>query len=82
AVGAPATREGASGAAVTLAPGAAAHATLHTANQGVSDSGCRARHDLLKVYPPGSTEPLTLRDDRVRVCGDTFAVTTMKTSAS
>ncbi|WWQ68247.1 DUF4232 domain-containing protein [Streptomyces sp. Q6] len=79
-VGAPATREGAAGAPVALRPGRAAHATLHTLNEGVSDAGCRGEHDLLKIYPPGSYDPVTLRDSRVRVCGGTFTVTAVAPS--
>ncbi|WP_372348123.1 DUF4232 domain-containing protein [Streptomyces sp. KL116D] len=80
-VGVPAEREGPAGPAVALAPGRAAHVTLHTVNRGVSDAGCWGRHDLLKIYPPGSTDPLTLRDGQVRVCGDMFTVTTTRSAA-
>ncbi|MEV5612748.1 DUF4232 domain-containing protein [Streptomyces sp. NPDC052225] len=79
-VGAPATREGGKGAPVTLAPGRAAHTTLHTLNEGVSDAGCWRGHDLIKIYPPGSYDPLTLRDSHVRVCGGRFTVTAMTVS--
>ncbi|EST37142.1 hypothetical protein N566_14600 [Streptomycetaceae bacterium MP113-05] len=80
-IGEPADREGDRGDAVTLKPGQAAHADLHTVNKGVSDAGCWDRPDLLKIYPPGSRDALTLRTDEVRVCGDTFTVTGLTASS-
>ncbi|WP_194293295.1 DUF4232 domain-containing protein [Actinomadura macrotermitis] len=76
-IGRPATHEGAQGQTVRLAPGGSATAVLHTANKGVSDKPCWPVPDLLKIYPPGRTEPLTLRTDRPEVCGDVFTVTAM-----
>ncbi|MGW2836247.1 DUF4232 domain-containing protein [Streptomyces sp. NPDC001493] len=75
AVGVPATHEGTAGTSTALGPGRTAEVTLHTNNQGVSDSPCWSRPDYLKVYPPGSTRALTLRTTEPLVCGDRFTTT-------
>lgn len=80
-VGRPATREGAAGGAVTLAPGASAHAVLHTINDGLKDAPCWKSAQLVQAYPPGSTEAMTARTSGLRVCGDEFTVTTVSTGA-
>lgn len=77
-IGEPATREGRQLKAVKLAPGAGAHATLHTLNKGIKGSACRPAPSLLKIYPPGSKDALTLRASAPVVCGDTFTVTAMR----
>lgn len=74
-IGVPATREGTAGKRTELGPGGTAEVTLHTANQGVSDSPCWGRPDYLKVYPPGSTRALTLRTTQPLVCGGRFTTT-------
>ncbi|WP_328718021.1 DUF4232 domain-containing protein [Streptomyces sp. NBC_00247] len=75
AVGVPATHEGTAGTRTAIGPGGTAEVTLHTNNEGVSDSPCWGRPDYLKVYPPGSTRALTLRTADPRVCGDRFTTT-------
>jgi hypothetical protein len=79
-IGAPATREGGAGGSVRLAPGAEAHSEVHTLNRGVGGP-CRAKGELLRVYPPGSREAMTTRATDFRVCGDTFTVTTVSAGA-
>lgn len=75
AVGVPATHEGTAGTRTAIGPGGTAEVTLHTTNEGVSDSPCWSRPDYLKVYPPGSTRALTLRTAQPLVCGDRFTTT-------
>ncbi|MGW2278603.1 DUF4232 domain-containing protein [Streptomyces sp. NPDC001770] len=75
AVGVPATHEGKAGTRTAIGPGGTAEVTLHTNNEGVSDSPCWSRPDYLKVYPPGSTRALTLRTAQPLVCGDRFTTT-------
>ncbi|WP_239096659.1 DUF4232 domain-containing protein [Streptomyces sp. SID11385] len=79
-IGAPAKREGGAGAGVRLAPGGKAHSEVHTLNGGVGGP-CRAKGELLRVYPPGSREAMTTRAGNFRVCGDTFTVTTVSAGA-
>ncbi|MEW2347691.1 DUF4232 domain-containing protein [Streptomyces sp. NPDC006684] len=79
-IGAPAKREGGAGSSVRLAPGAKAHSEVHTLNGGVGGP-CRAKGELLRVYPPGSREAMTTRAGDFRVCGDTFTVTTLSAGA-
>ncbi|MFE3882457.1 DUF4232 domain-containing protein [Streptomyces lydicus] len=78
AVGKPATRGGGSGAAVRLQPGQSAHVLLHTLNEGVSDTPCWDRSQLVFVYPPGSKEPMTTGSAGLRVCGGRFDVTAVE----
>lgn len=77
-IGQPATRDGAEGAAVTLQPGGAASATLHTAN-GPIGGPCEPTSATMKVFPPGSTEALTFAASYT-VCGG-FSVTTLVAGA-
>lgn len=78
-IGQPATRDGAEGAAVTLQPGGAASATLHTAN-GPIGGPCEAASASMKVFPPGSTEAITFAASYT-VCGG-FSVTTLVAGAN
>ncbi len=80
-IGRPAGREGGAGQAVTLAPGASAHAVLHTVNEGRKGSGCWKGADLVQAYPPGSTESMTTRGSGLRVCGNAFTVSTLSPAA-
>ena len=73
------TRDGAEGAAVTLQPGGAASATLHTAN-GPIGGPCEAASASMKVFPPGSTEAITFAASYT-VCGG-FSVTTLVAGAN
>ena len=61
-VGAPATREGAETAAVTVQPGAAAASLLTITNTGVHDPAQCSPTDVrgLRIYPPGETAALFL----------------------
>jgi hypothetical protein len=77
-IGKPATREGAAGGSVRLQPGQSAHAVLHTVNDGVSDTPCWSKSQIVYVYPPGSKESMTTHSDGLRVCGGRFAVTTVE----
>ncbi|MFD5752361.1 DUF4232 domain-containing protein [Streptomyces sp. NPDC127033] len=79
-IGRPATREGGTLPAVTLAPGAAAHITLHTLNKGIKGSSCWARPSLLQIYPPDSKDAMTLATSQPVVCGDTFTVSAVSAS--
>ncbi|WP_329204504.1 DUF4232 domain-containing protein [Streptomyces sp. NBC_00683] len=74
-IGVPAGREGGMRDQTVIGPGRTAGVTLHTLNQGIEDSGCWDRPDYLRVYPPGSTEALTLRAPQLRICGDRFTTT-------
>lgn len=74
-IGAPAEREGPALPQKVIQPGKTAEVTLHTANQGVTDSPCWDRPDYLKVYPPGSKDALTLRTAQPQVCADRFTTT-------
>ncbi|MGW6241839.1 DUF4232 domain-containing protein [Streptomyces sp. NPDC055094] len=77
-IGRPATREGGQLPAVTLARGGTADVTLHTLNKGIKGSSCWAAPSLLKIYPPGSKDAMTLRTSTPVVCGDTFTVTAVR----
>lgn len=78
-IGLPATRDGAEGAAVTIQPGGAASATLHTAN-GPIGGPCEPTSATMKVFPPGSTEAITFAASYT-VCGG-FSVTTLVAGAN
>lgn len=78
AVGEPATRAGGVGGVVRLQPGQSAHAVLHTVNEGVSDTPCWAKSQIVYVYPPGSKESMTTGSDGLRVCGGRFDVTAVE----
>ncbi|AJT62174.1 DUF4232 domain-containing protein [Streptomyces chattanoogensis] len=80
-VGKPATRSGSAGGAVRLQPGQSAHAVLHTVNDGVSDTPCWKKSQLVFVYPPGSKEPMTTGSGGLRVCGGAFDVSTVEAGA-
>ncbi|MEU5545719.1 DUF4232 domain-containing protein [Streptomyces sioyaensis] len=82
AVGKPATREGAAGAAVTLAPGKSAHAVLHTITKGMKGSGCWPAGASVQAFPPGSKESMTARASGLQVCGDEFTVTALAPGAA
>ncbi|WP_328473280.1 DUF4232 domain-containing protein [Streptomyces sp. NBC_00448] len=73
-IGKPAGRQGPRGAAVGLKPGASVEADLHTLNQGVDGDSCWRRPTLLKAYPPGSKDAMTLATGDPVVCGGTFDV--------
>jgi hypothetical protein len=73
-IGRPADRTGARGAAVRLDPGETVEADLHTLNRGLRDGGCWRTPTLIMVYPPGSTDAMTLATGDPVVCGDTFEV--------
>ncbi|AXG82089.1 DUF4232 domain-containing protein [Streptomyces paludis] len=76
-IGRPATQEGERLPAVTLAPGGVALTTLHTLNKGIKGPSCWQAPSLIRIYPPGSTDAMTLRSAEPVVCGDTFTVTAM-----
>ncbi|MFI0786050.1 DUF4232 domain-containing protein [Streptomyces lydicus] len=81
-IGKPATREQGAGGPVRLAPGASAHAVLHTINEGLKGSGCWKSADLVQAYPPGSKEAMTAHTSGLRVCGDEFSVTAVAPGTS
>lgn len=58
-LGQPASRSGAEGATLTVAPGASVSAILHTANAGQSADPCVGPSTSVKVYPPDNTQALT-----------------------
>lgn len=74
-IGQPATREGAEGATVTLAANGTASAVLHTANGIAGDTPCAPASESIRVYPPDSTEAITIRG-QFTACGG-FSVSTM-----
>jgi hypothetical protein len=76
-IGSPATREGPHLEGVNLTPGGSAQVTLHTLNRGIKGSSCWKQPSLLKIYPPGSKDALTLRTSSPLVCGGTFTVTSV-----
>ncbi|MFD8980355.1 DUF4232 domain-containing protein [Streptomyces sp. NPDC059564] len=71
-VGKPADRDGQVPAAVSLAPGRSATATLHTTN-GPIGGPCLPKGAFLKVYPPASTEAVLLNTP-FQVCSNLFTV--------
>lgn len=73
-IGRPAVRRGAGAATVRLAPGQTVEADLHTLNEGVKSGGCWRAPTLIMVYPPGSTDSMTLATSNPVVCGGTFDV--------
>jgi hypothetical protein len=81
-IGVPATHEGGRLPGVRLAPSGSAQAVLHTLNKGVKGSGCWPAPSILKVYPPGSKDAMTLRSSLPVVCGDTFTVTSVQAGES
>lgn len=81
-IGAPATHEGGARGIVRLGAGQTAHATLHTLNRGVKGGSCWETPAMLQAYPPGSRESMTLRSSSPRVCGNTFTVTSIASSAA
>ncbi len=76
-IGRPAAREGAAGGPVKLAPGATVEADLHTLDRGIKGDGCWRTPTLLKAYPPGSRDAMTLTTRSPVICGDTFDVGTV-----
>ena len=67
-IGQPATREGAEGSGVSLAPNGSASALLHTSN-GIGGSGtCTPRASAIRVYPPDNTEAIMVPSEFV-ACG-------------
>jgi hypothetical protein len=73
-IGKPADRQGPGGQAVRIAAGQTVQADLHTLNKGVKGGSCWRQPTFLMVYPPGSTESMTLATSSPLVCGDTFDV--------
>jgi hypothetical protein len=73
-IGKPADRTRVKPAAVRIAPGQTVEADLHTLNQGVKGDSCWRKPTLIMVYPPGSTDSMTLATSNPVVCGDTFDV--------
>jgi hypothetical protein len=70
-IGDPADREQIGYQPVTLAPGASASDTIHTANQ---QGTCLPASTTLRIYPPGSRQAL-LVPGRIAVCEGVFTVT-------
>jgi len=67
-IGQPATREGAEGSVVSLAPNGSASALMHTSN-GIGGSGtCTPRASAIRVYPPDNTEAIIVPSELV-ACG-------------
>ncbi|MYS23188.1 Protein of unknown function, partial [Streptomyces sp. DvalAA-14] len=77
-IGKPADRQGPAGTAVRIASGQTVQANLHTLNKGIKGNSCWGKPTFLKVYPPGSTESLTLATSSPLVCGDTFDVSAVQ----
>ncbi|CAG7646950.1 DUF4232 domain-containing protein [Actinacidiphila bryophytorum] len=73
-IGRPADRTRVKPAAVRITPGQTVEADLHTLNQGVKGDSCWRKPTLIMVYPPGSTDSMTLATSNPVVCGDTFDV--------
>ncbi|MFG1810536.1 DUF4232 domain-containing protein [Streptomyces sp. NPDC049040] len=73
-IGKPAGRQGGAPAAVRIGPGQTVQADIHTLNQGVKGDSCWRKPTLIMVYPPGSTDSMTLATSNPVVCGDTFDV--------
>ncbi|WP_052744345.1 DUF4232 domain-containing protein [Streptomyces odonnellii] len=77
-IGRPATREGERLPAVRLGPGGSADVTLHTLNRGINGTSCWPAPALLRIYPPGSRDAMTLRTESPVVCGGTFTTTAVR----
>ncbi|MEU8461608.1 DUF4232 domain-containing protein [Streptomyces sp. NPDC029003] len=71
-IGRPADRDGQVPAAVSLAPGRSATATLHTTN-GPIGGPCLPKGEFLKVYPPASRDAVLLNTP-FQVCSNRFTV--------
>ncbi len=74
-IGEPATRDGAVGTTVSLAPGAVASSLLHTTNEGIGGAPCEPTSAQMKVFPPDETAELTFAA-QYTVCGG-FSVTSL-----
>ena len=79
-IGQPATRDGAEGSTVTLAPNGTAEALLHTSNGIGGSATCTPPAAALRVYPPDNTEALIIRSTFV-ACGG-FSVGTVVTGST
>ena len=67
-IGQPATREGAEGSTVTLAPNGTASALLHSANDIGGNGNCTPKASAVRVYPPDNTEAINVPSEFV-ACG-------------
>ena len=77
-IGEPAQREGDTRAAVVLAPGEDAYASLHTVNKGVTDKPCWQPATWIQAYPPGSTRALRASAGSLQVCGGVFEMSELR----
>lgn len=73
-IGKPANRQGTAAKALRIPAGRTVQADLHTLNKGIKGNSCWTEPTYLKVYPPGSTESMTLATHSPIVCGGTFDV--------
>ena len=73
-LGQPASREGAEGVVVSIAPGQSASFTLHTSAEGMG-AACEPASTQIKVFPPDNTTPLFIQT-AYSACGG-FRVTTL-----
>lgn len=79
-IGQPATREGAEGQTVTLAPNGTASAVLHTTNATGGAGNCTPTSTSVRIYPPDNTEAITIRAE-FTACGG-FSVATVVAGAT
>lgn len=74
AIGDPATRRGPTRSTVSLPPGGSASTSLHTLNEGTTDTPCRRSPAQIRVYPPDSFGAMKVPVRSFRVCGGVFEV--------
>ncbi|NCY15234.1 MAG: DUF4232 domain-containing protein [Actinobacteria bacterium] len=79
-LGQPASREGAEGASVTLAPNGTASAILHTTNGGTTGQACTTPATSMRIYPPDNTAAMVIINT-FPVCGG-FSVGTVVAGAT
>ncbi|MET7904973.1 DUF4232 domain-containing protein [Streptomyces sp. NPDC005355] len=74
AIGDPATRRGPTHSTVSLPPGGSASTSLHTLNEGMTDTPCRRTPAEIRAYPPDSFGAMKAPARSFRVCGGVFEV--------
>ncbi len=77
-IGDPATRRGTTRPTVSLPPGGSASTSLHTLNEGTTDTPCRRTARWIRVYPPDSFDAMKVSARSFRVCGGVFEVEAMR----
>jgi hypothetical protein len=74
-IGQPATRDGAEGSTVVLAPNGSASSVLRTANSTGGTANCSPTASAIRIYPPDNTNALIIRTS-FTACGG-MSITTV-----